>query len=260
MEKSFVGERVQFPYLSDGKFSLLTHWYAVLLPDCDPRLLKENEGIVIVEEGESDGIDTAVRLEDGRYALVHREIIPPDWNSTGPVHVTRSDNPAVTFAMWNGTGFPTPLCQASHGRQKWNIPRIGCVAMYYNEKKEEMNYEPDTLGLEDVQLFFREFGGWPIVLDPSDSKVFSVNAFLGANRLYHLGDAKGQFASHFLGDLSKVSEEKREEHWNRAVDPDQVIRCLPLLAWDMHRPIRVVTRGVSGHFERSVPIYGAWKL
>jgi hypothetical protein len=50
--------------------SFIERCYAPLVPGCDERLFDPLGGLLVVEVGESDGIDTAVRLEDGRYTPV----------------------------------------------------------------------------------------------------------------------------------------------------------------------------------------------
>ncbi len=260
MNLTFESERAWFARESrdDRSCPRSTH-YAVLLPDASEQVFRKNTGLKISDFGATDGAVTAVKLEDGHYALVLREHDFKRNEHSGPYIIDTSDSPAVTFAIWHASDMPMPYKMARGGRQTWFVPGIGKVYMYYNEKKEDMYYEPDHLGNNGSTALALRFGGYPIVLEREGNVPFSLNHFLSSNRLYVLagdGQGKGKFVRSFLGSMRALTGEIRESRWNREIDPKDVVKRIGLLAKDLDVPILLVRQGDDGVYRREGPFTG----
>ncbi len=248
----FRGDRAWFDRTShDDSSCPRSSCYAVLLPDADERLFIGNEGLKIVDIGGNDGILHAAKLEDGHYALLYPDFCTKDGKEDGLPRINTSDNPAVTFAVWHATDMPMPRRRAGRGRMMWHIPGAGDVWMFYNEKKEDMNYRADYLEKSGAQVLVERFGGYPIVLDPDAAPQdgFNLNFFLTENRLYQLRDGDGAFMTRLVGKKERSTEEEQRTRWERPVDPKIVLAAMPLLAHDLNIPLRVVMKGANGRYQ-----------
>ena len=259
MNLIFENERAWFARMSvDDRSCPRSTYYAVLLPDVDEEAFRENKGLEIASWGATDGGAQAVKFANGHYALISREYGDAG-KFDGPYVVDTSDDPAVTFALWHADDMPMPCKMARSGRQMWFVPGAGKVYMYYNEKKEDMNYEPDHIGKGVAMKLVEHFGGYPIVLEIEDKTPFSLNYFLVHNRLYQLGDwggRKSRFAHSFIGGLRGLTGETCEARWNREVDPKDVVARIGLLAQDLEMPIRLVRKGDDGAYRWEGPFSG----
>ncbi len=253
-------ERARFARTSrDDRSCPRSTQYAVLLPDANAEMFRENGGLVITDFGASDGCARAVKLEDGHYALIYRDLDYKTLRATGPYIVDTSDNPAVTFAIWHATDMPMPCRMAERGRMVWSVPGTGKVYLYYNQKKEDMYYEPDHLGKDGKTRLVKRFGGYPIVLELQDRTPFSLNSFLADNRLYTLGDCKirtGGFVDFFLGNMAELTRDECESRWNHEIDPNDVIKRINLLAVDLQVPVRLARQGGDGIYRWEGPLAG----
>lgn len=256
MNLIFENERAWFARTSVNDHSCPC--YAVLLPDVDEEAFYGNKGLKIVSWGATDGCARAVKFANGHYALIYREY--SDAEKCDGLYVVRtSDNPAIMFALWHADDMPMPYKMAQGGQQVWSVPGASKVYMYYNERKEDMYFEPDYIEHDGAKTLIQRFGGYPIVLEPKDKIPFSLNYFFVRNQLYQLsnsGISKGRFARAFIGSIRGLTGELSEARWNREISPKDVVARAGLLAQDLEMPIRLVRKGDDGVYRWEGPFSG----